>query len=109
MLLYLWFVEELQGSLIPFQQICLGLVQASTVSTAPYEKANHYQCMLVVNDIIHTEVQYSDAVPMLKGFAATQQSRQLSNGADLVRPGGHCNIENRKRPHCYIVKNLCRS
>jgi len=92
-LLYLWFIEELQGSLIPFQQICLGLVQAPTVATAPYEKANHSQCMLVVKDIIHTQVQYSDAVLMLKGFAVMQQSCQLSNGADLVRPGGHCTTE----------------
>jgi len=57
--LYLWFVEELQGSLVPFQQICLGLVQASTVATAPYKKANHCECMFVMKNILNTQMQYS--------------------------------------------------
>ena len=105
-LLYLWFVEELQGSLIPFQQICLALVQASTVATAPYEKANHCQCVVVMEDNTNTQVEFSSAVLVLKGFTATQQSCQLSHGADLLRPGGCCNADNRKRPHCCIVKHL---
>ncbi|KAA6421576.1 MAG: hypothetical protein FRX49_08520 [Trebouxia sp. A1-2] len=54
-LLYLWLIKELQGSLIPFQQICLGLVQASAVATAPYKKANHCQGAFVVKDIISTQ------------------------------------------------------
>jgi len=57
-----------------------------------------------VENIINTQVQFSNAVLVLKGFTVTQQSCQLSHGADLLRPGSCCNAETQKHPHCYIVQ-----
>lgn len=77
-LLHLWFVKQMQASLIPFQQISLNLIQPPTVSTVACSvchrilvagKTVHPSCSACQNSLWLDTCNTVDKVRQLAGIS----------------------------------------